>query len=95
MRINKNILIVALTFFIVLFSTIVNAQNVNSSEGFIKLFNGKNWDGWHLKLRNGDQKKAEEVFAIEDDMVHVFKNMKDSTDLDTGVNATNGFFLYK
>lgn len=63
-----------------------------SNDGFETIFNGKNWDGWYLKIRNGDKELAKEVFAIEDGMVHVFKKMKDSTDLDTGENATHGLF---
>ncbi|WP_405296618.1 DUF1080 domain-containing protein [Algibacter sp. Ld11] len=64
----------------------------SSKKGFHKVFNGENWDGWHLKLRNGDAEMAKKVFAIEDGMVHVFKDMPDSLNLGTGENATHGLF---
>ncbi|MBJ2175956.1 DUF1080 domain-containing protein [Aureibaculum sp. A20] len=63
-----------------------------SDEGFVEIFNGKNWDGWHLKLKNGDEDMAKKVYAIEDGMVHVFKYMPDSLNLNTGENATHGLF---
>ena len=34
-------------------------------EGFKPLFSGKNFDGWHLKLRTGDEELAKKVYAIE------------------------------
>ncbi|MEP3837157.1 MAG: DUF1080 domain-containing protein [Algibacter sp.] len=74
-------------------STIAIAQNKKSDQkGFVKLFNGKNWDGWHLKLRNGDETMAKKVYAIHNKKVHVYKNFPDSLDLDTGENATHGLF---
>ncbi|MDW5290768.1 DUF1080 domain-containing protein [Formosa sp. PL04] len=63
-----------------------------SDTGFVEIFNGENWDGWHLKLRNGDAEMAKEVFAIENEEVHVFKDMPDSLNLSTGENATHGLF---
>lgn len=80
---------------LLLCSVIINAQDKSQNEGFKKLFNGKNFDGWYLKLRSGDPDMAKKVYAIEDGMVHVFKNMKDSTNLDTGENATHGLFYTK
>ncbi len=74
-------------------STEMEAQQKSDSEaGFKTIFNGKNWDGWYLKLRNGDAEMAKKVFAIEDGMVHVFKDMPDSLDLNTGENSTHGMF---
>ena len=46
----------------------------SSDQGFVKLFNGTNWDGWDLKIRSGDAGLAKKVFAIEDGMVHVFND---------------------
>ncbi|QWX84981.1 DUF1080 domain-containing protein [Cellulophaga sp. HaHaR_3_176] len=63
-----------------------------SDKGFVDLFNGKNWDGWYLKLKNGDDEMAKKVYAIDNGMVHVFKNMPDSLDLGTGENGTHGLF---
>jgi hypothetical protein len=64
-------------------------------EGFEPLFNGKNWDGWYLKIRNGDSVLATKVYAIENGMVHVFKDFADSSDLNTGKNPTHGLFYTK
>lgn len=64
-----------------------------SDEGFVKLFNGKDWTGWYLKIRSGDSLMAEKVYAIEDGMVHVYNSeFPDSIDLFTGVNGTHGLF---
>ncbi|QDO94284.1 DUF1080 domain-containing protein [Formosa sediminum] len=89
-QLNGSILLVL----IVIFNTmIVNAQSkAKSNQRFEPLFNGKNWDGWHLKLRNGDAEMVKKVFAIEDGVVHVFKHMPDSLNLNTGENATHGLF---
>jgi Domain of Unknown Function (DUF1080) len=67
-------------------------QNTASSDEFVTLFNGKNWDGWHLKIKSGDSLLANKVYAIENGMVHVFKDFKDSTGLNTGKNDTWGLF---
>ena len=67
----------------------------SKDEGFVKLFNGENFDGWYLKLRNGDNEIAKKVYAIENEMVHVFKDFPDSIDLGTGENGTHGLFYTK
>ena len=78
---------------ITLNAMVLNAQdNPTLKKGFVKIFNSKNWDGWHLKLRNGDAEMAKEVYAIERKKIHVFKNMSDSLNLNTGENATHGLF---
>ncbi|MDX2430396.1 MAG: DUF1080 domain-containing protein [Bacteroides sp.] len=70
----------------------VAQQHKSADEGFVKLFNEKNWDGWYLKVKDGDEDYARKVFAIEDGMVHVFKDFPDSLDFDTGENASHGMF---
>ncbi|WP_406683246.1 DUF1080 domain-containing protein [Seonamhaeicola sp. MEBiC1930] len=70
-------------------------KNHLSNEGFVKIFNGENWDGWYFKLRNGDEELANKVFAIDNEKVHVFKDMPDSLNLGTGENATHGLFYTK
>ncbi len=82
---------------IVLISTLIlscskTKKDPLSNDGFVDIFNGKNWDGWYLKLRNGDVEMAKKVYVIEDEMVHVFKDMPDSLNLDTGENGTHGLF---
>ena len=64
----------------------------SDDKGFVDLFNGKDWNGWHLKLRNGDEEMAKKVYAIENGMVHVFKDSPDSLNLNTGDNGTHGLF---
>ena len=59
----------------------------------MKIFNGKDFDGWHLKIRSGDAEIAKKVYAIEDGMVHVFnKDFPQEYDLNTGGNKTHGLF---
>ena len=71
----------------------LRAQSVTVvNSGFEPIFNGENWEGWHLKLRNGDTEMAKQVYAIEDKVIHVFKHMPDSLNLNTGENATHGLF---
>ena len=63
------------------------------ADGFVKLFNGKNWDGWHLKIRSGNAELAEKVFAIEDGIVHIFNDAFPAEyELGTGKNETHGLF---
>jgi Domain of Unknown Function (DUF1080) len=71
------------------------SQNTTSNGGFTTLFNGKNWDGWYLKIKSGDSLLAKKVYAIENGMVHVFKDFKDSTEFNTGKNDTHGLFYTK
>ncbi|MGQ1909151.1 3-keto-disaccharide hydrolase [Marinifilum sp. RC60d5] len=90
---NRNRLRLSSILLVMIFSIVAKAQNtVQTNDGFVKLFNGENWDGWHLKLRNGDEEMAKKVYAIEDGMVHVFKNFQDSIDMNTGENGTHGLF---
>ena len=67
-----------------------------SSEGFSPLFNGKNYDGWYIKLKDGDEALGKRVFAIEDGMIHVFDDSwPDEIDLDEGTDATIGMLYTK
>ncbi|WP_159023914.1 family 16 glycoside hydrolase [Formosa sp. L2A11] len=84
---------ILLVGFLALNVMVMNGQSDPLSDnGFVEIFNGENWDGWHLKLRNGDAQQAKKAFAIENEEVHVFKNMPDSLNLNTGENATHGLF---
>ena len=81
--------------FLLLLSISINSNGQSKAsinKGFVKLFNGKNWDGWHLKLRSGDAEMAKKVYAIENGMVHVFKDFPDTFELNTGANLTHGLF---
>ena len=58
--------------------------------GYKPLFNGRDFTGWNLATRSGDPEEARKVFAIENGMVHVFKNHPDSFNLNKGKNLTHG-----
>ncbi len=91
---NKRNLIqsVIVLLLILSFAILGNAQSNQSKGGFTKIFNGKNFDGWHLKIRSGDAEMAKKVYVIEDGMVHVFKDFPAEYELNTGGNATHGLF---
>lgn len=93
MRNKRKVVITAISL-IILSIAIISAipKKKPDDDGFVKLFNGKNFDGWHLKLKNGDGALAKKVYAIENGMVHVFKDFPDSLNLNTGENATHGLF---
>lgn len=89
-KINLSSLFILALF---LLPTALSAQNNKQKKnGYVKLFNGKNWDGWRLELRNKDTVMAKKVYAIEKGMVHVFKDFPDSLNLNTGDNGTHGLF---
>lgn len=92
MKLKSVLLFSSLMVFLLSCASLSKENKTSTNDGFVKIFNGKNWDGWHLKLRNGDEEMAKEVFAIEDGLVHVFKDMPDSLNLGTGKNATHGLF---
>jgi Domain of Unknown Function (DUF1080) len=70
------------------------SKNAVSSDGFTPLFNGKNWNGWHLKIRNNDSVLVEKLFAIEKDgTIHAFRDFTDSMELNTGKNTTHAMFF--
>ena len=67
-----------------------------SEDGFVDIFNGKNLDGWYLKIRSGDEDMAKKVFAIEDGMIHVFNaDFPKEYKLNTGENDTHGLIYSK
>ncbi len=61
-------------------------------DGFVDLFNGKNWDGWYLKIRNNDSILAHQVFQIHDGLIHVFKDVPEGSEIGNGKNPTHGLF---
>jgi hypothetical protein len=69
-----------------------NTQNKTTDDGFTVLFNGEDFDGWYLKIRNGDSILAKQVFTADNGMVHVFKDLPDSLELNTGKSDTHGLF---
>lgn len=81
-----------ITLALVLLSGCTSAEN----HGFEKIFNGKDWDGWYLKVKSGDEKLAQKVFAIENGMIHIFnEQFPDELELGTGNYDTHGMFYTK
>lgn len=87
-----SILSALVTLLLFVSATGFSRDKAKSDDGFVDIFNGKNFDGWYLKIKSGDAELAKEVYAIEDGMVHVFKGIKDSLNYATGENATHGLF---
>lgn len=70
-----------------------SCNSPKTEKGYVNLFNGENWDGWHLKIRSGDSEMAQKVYAIEDGVIHVFNDQfPDTIKLNTGENDTHGLF---
>lgn len=68
-----------------------NQVSATGDEGFKTIFNGKNLDGWYLKIRTGDKELAKKVFAVQDGMIHVFgDSFPKEYNLNTGANDTHG-----
>ncbi|MDC0584709.1 DUF1080 domain-containing protein [Bacteroidales bacterium] len=62
------------TITMLLFVSLVLSVQARTEKGFVDLFNGANFDGWYLKLRNDNDSLAKKVFVAEDGMVHVFND---------------------
>ena len=72
------------------------AINKEKNDGFKTLFNGKDFDGWYIKLKDNDEALGKRVFQIEDGMVHVFgKGWPEEIDLDKGTDNTIGMLYTK
>ncbi|MGJ8655537.1 MAG: 3-keto-disaccharide hydrolase [Akkermansiaceae bacterium] len=71
-------------------------EKVAPSPGFTALFNGKNLDGWYLKVKNDDPALAKQVFAVKDGFIHVFDDsFPDEIDLDAGIDKSLGMMYTK
>ncbi|MEM9337999.1 MAG: DUF1080 domain-containing protein [Bacteroidota bacterium] len=71
---------------------VINLGFSQQDNGFKKIFNGKDLDGWYLKLKSGDEELAKKVYAVEKGTVHVFNDsFPDQYELN-GDNATHGLF---
>ncbi len=48
----------------------------HAADGFSAIFNGENFEGWHIRLRKDDEPELKKkVFAAEDGIIHVFKGV--------------------
>lgn len=79
-------------FLALMFQACKSQQSTKTEEGFVPLFNGKNWDGWYLKIRSGDPLLAKKVFQIENGVIHVFKQVPEGSEEGNGKNPTHGLF---
>lgn len=66
-----------------------------SDSGFTPLFNGKDLEGWNVKIRNVDEEMARSIFTVKDGVIHVFARLPDRYELDTGKNSTHGMIYTK
>lgn len=71
---------------------IANQNNTEENkDGFTTIFNGENFDGWYIKLKDNNEALGKRVFQIKDNMVHVFgEGWPDEIDLDKDTNGTIG-----
>ena len=63
--------------------------------GFVELFNGKDFDGWNLKIRRGGDELARKVFSAVDGVVHVFRDFPKDYELNAGKNHTHSLMYTK
>jgi len=76
--------------------SITSLASAENNEGFKPLFNGKDFDGFYLKIRSGDEEMAKKVFAIENETIHVFNDeFPQEYKVDTDENDTHGLFFTK
>jgi Domain of Unknown Function (DUF1080) len=69
------------------------AQPVANNK-FTPLFNGKNFDGWFLKLSSNDKTLIPKTYGIHDSgWVHITKDLPDNYHLNTGENDTYGMMF--
>jgi Domain of Unknown Function (DUF1080) len=88
----RYLLIFALTLLFVSASFAVSDATPDA-DGWIFLFNGKNFDGWYTYLgASGKNKDPEGVFKVENGMVHIEDFPKPDGDSDDGYLATNQEF---
>lgn len=87
----KDITITPISDFPVKLKNSVRFQSPDERD-FSWLFNGKNFNGWYLKLRSGDAESAKKVFTVNDKgWVHVFgPGFEDGHELNSGRNDTHG-----
>ncbi|MFI3330308.1 MAG: DUF1080 domain-containing protein [Rikenellaceae bacterium] len=79
-----------LTLLFALTCLTISAKDYPDSK-FKTIFNGKNFDGWYLKIRSGDDALAKRVFAIENQEVHVYDDsFPQEYELEEPANNTHG-----
>ena len=67
----------------------------NSQNKFVKLFNGKDLNGWYAKIRSNDSALSKKVFTVSHKTIHVYKDFPIEYELNTGKNNTHGMLFTK
>jgi len=44
------------------------------SEGYVKIFNGKDLEGWYPRIKSKDEDLAKKVFAVKDEMIRIIND---------------------
>jgi hypothetical protein len=89
----RNFSIITLTIVVLLsVSACSSKKSASNTNGFTAIFNGKNWDGWYKKIRNGSDALADSVYQIENGAIHVFKEVPKGSEIENGKNPTHGLF---
>lgn len=72
---------------------LVASIQLGFSQGFKTIFNGKNFDGWFLKLNSSDKSLIEKTYGINDSgWVHVMKDLPDNYNPGTTNNLLGMMF---
>lgn len=64
-------------------------HGAESNDGWTSLFNGKNFDGWYVQIK--DQKRKDDpakYFQVEDGLIHVYKDQAAGSSVPNGYLAT-------
>ncbi len=69
-----------------------SAENKNGEMGFKQLFNGKDFTGWDLLLRDGTPEEIKKVYTIDEDgILHYFRDLPEGSGSDEArKNAFHG-----
>ncbi len=67
-----------------------------ADDGYVPLFNGKDFNDWTFLLRDGTDEDIKKVFTINPDgVLHFFRDLPDGTGVETRKNATHGVMTTK
>ncbi|MEQ9289512.1 MAG: DUF1080 domain-containing protein [Cyclobacteriaceae bacterium] len=71
-------------------------MDATSNDGFVPLFNGKDFNDWELLLRNGSTSEIKKVYTIgEDGILHFFRDLPENSGSTTRINAFHGVMVTK
>ncbi len=79
-----------------LFLSLATTFTSAAEEGYVPLFNGKDFEDWTLLLRDGTPEEALKVFTIgPDGVLHIFRDIEAGSGATTRKNATHGVMATK